>query len=174
MYPKGEYDAQDDFARSLDVCYATIRARMAAGGPPWRPKVNNDQNPPSFNPAPFPPQLPSEHPPLVEQPGPKKRGGRRGPRASKPAKRGLPKGSRKIDKEIKKARTRQAATQTMAQATAADTGLKVSFAAALSIVRDLDPPEVEVLQKCILALAGCYNKKSRERVTTALTKVVLM
>jgi hypothetical protein len=33
-----DYDAQDDLAKSLDVGYAAIRERMAAGGEPWRPK----------------------------------------------------------------------------------------------------------------------------------------
>lgn len=33
-----DYDAQDDFAKSLLVAYATIRERVAAGGPPWVPK----------------------------------------------------------------------------------------------------------------------------------------
>jgi DNA modification methylase len=32
------YDAQDDFAKSLDVGYAAIRERMAEGGPGWTPK----------------------------------------------------------------------------------------------------------------------------------------
>lgn len=32
------YDAQDDFAKSLDVGYAAIRERMAAGGPGWEPR----------------------------------------------------------------------------------------------------------------------------------------
>jgi hypothetical protein len=32
------YDAQDDFAKSLDVGYAAIRERMAKGGPGWTPK----------------------------------------------------------------------------------------------------------------------------------------
>jgi len=31
------YDAADDFARSLDACYAAIRARVAAGGEGWEP-----------------------------------------------------------------------------------------------------------------------------------------
>ena len=31
------YDGQDDFAKSLDVAYAAIRERVAAGGPPWTP-----------------------------------------------------------------------------------------------------------------------------------------
>ncbi len=33
-----DYDAQDDLAGSLDVGYAAIRDRMAAGGPGWTPK----------------------------------------------------------------------------------------------------------------------------------------
>jgi N6-adenosine-specific RNA methylase IME4 len=32
------YDGQDDFAKSLDVGYAAIRDRVAAGGPGWEPK----------------------------------------------------------------------------------------------------------------------------------------
>lgn len=35
---KPEYDSQDDFAKSLDVAYAAIRERVAAGGPPWVPE----------------------------------------------------------------------------------------------------------------------------------------
>ncbi|HVR57580.1 MAG TPA: site-specific DNA-methyltransferase [Pseudolabrys sp.] len=33
-----QYDAFDDFAKSLDVAYETIRERQAAGGPEWKPK----------------------------------------------------------------------------------------------------------------------------------------
>ena len=33
-----DYDATDDFAKSLDVGYQAIRARVAAGGPGWTPK----------------------------------------------------------------------------------------------------------------------------------------
>lgn len=33
------YDAQDDFAKSLDVGYEAIRERVAEGGPGWTPKV---------------------------------------------------------------------------------------------------------------------------------------
>jgi N6-adenosine-specific RNA methylase IME4 len=32
------YDAADDFAKSLDVAYDAIRARVAAGGPGWSPR----------------------------------------------------------------------------------------------------------------------------------------
>jgi hypothetical protein len=32
------YDAADDFSRSLDACYAAIRARVATGGKAWEPK----------------------------------------------------------------------------------------------------------------------------------------
>jgi len=32
------YDAAVDFARSLDACYAEIRARVAAGGEGWKPR----------------------------------------------------------------------------------------------------------------------------------------
>lgn len=32
------YDARKDFGGSLDVAYSTIRERMAAGGPGWKPK----------------------------------------------------------------------------------------------------------------------------------------
>ena len=31
------YDAEDDFARSIDEAYAEIRARVAAGGKGWTP-----------------------------------------------------------------------------------------------------------------------------------------
>jgi hypothetical protein len=33
-----EYDAQDDFAKSLEEGYRAIRERVAAGGRPWVPK----------------------------------------------------------------------------------------------------------------------------------------
>ena len=33
-----EYDAHDDFAKSLDEGYRAIRERVAAGGPKWVPK----------------------------------------------------------------------------------------------------------------------------------------
>jgi hypothetical protein len=33
-----EYDAQKDFAGSLDVAYDAIRKRVAAGGKGWTPK----------------------------------------------------------------------------------------------------------------------------------------
>jgi hypothetical protein len=33
-----EYDGQDDFAKSLEVGYAAIRERQAAGGPGWEPR----------------------------------------------------------------------------------------------------------------------------------------
>jgi len=32
------YDAAADFSRSLDACYAVIRARIAAGGEGWEPR----------------------------------------------------------------------------------------------------------------------------------------
>jgi len=32
-----EYDATDDFARSIDEAYAVIRERVAAGGKGWTP-----------------------------------------------------------------------------------------------------------------------------------------
>jgi len=32
------YDAADDFSRSLDDCYAAIRARVRAGGTGWKPR----------------------------------------------------------------------------------------------------------------------------------------
>lgn len=38
LHRDGAYDAQDDFAKSLDVGYAAIRERQAAGGPGWEPK----------------------------------------------------------------------------------------------------------------------------------------
>ena len=34
---KFKYDGQDDFAKSLDVAYESIRERKAAGGPGWEP-----------------------------------------------------------------------------------------------------------------------------------------
>ena len=33
-----EYDAADDFGRSIDLAYEMIRARKASGGPGWEPK----------------------------------------------------------------------------------------------------------------------------------------
>ena len=33
-----DYDATDDFARSIDEAYAVIRERMLNGGPGWTPK----------------------------------------------------------------------------------------------------------------------------------------
>ena len=36
--PPTQYNAFDDFAKSLDVAYETIRERKAAGGPGWEPK----------------------------------------------------------------------------------------------------------------------------------------
>jgi N6-adenosine-specific RNA methylase IME4 len=33
-----EYDAQDDFAKSVEEGYRAIRQRVAAGGPKWAPK----------------------------------------------------------------------------------------------------------------------------------------
>lgn len=38
-YGPAEYDAQKDFAGSLEVGYAAIRERMANGGPGWEPKA---------------------------------------------------------------------------------------------------------------------------------------
>jgi hypothetical protein len=35
-----DYDANDDFAKSLEVAYAAIRERMAAGGAGWAPRVS--------------------------------------------------------------------------------------------------------------------------------------
>lgn len=35
------YDAEDDFAKSIDLAYATIRERMANGGPGWEPSKGN-------------------------------------------------------------------------------------------------------------------------------------
>jgi hypothetical protein len=32
-----EYDARDDFERSLDLAYGEVRQRMANGGPGWHP-----------------------------------------------------------------------------------------------------------------------------------------
>lgn len=33
-----DYNATDDFARSIDEAYRVIRERMANGGPGWNPK----------------------------------------------------------------------------------------------------------------------------------------
>jgi hypothetical protein len=35
-----EYDGNADFAGSLEVAYAAIRERMAAGGPGWVPDAS--------------------------------------------------------------------------------------------------------------------------------------
>jgi N6-adenosine-specific RNA methylase IME4 len=35
---KPKYDAEDDFAKSLEEGYRAIRERVAAGGPKWVPK----------------------------------------------------------------------------------------------------------------------------------------
>jgi N6-adenosine-specific RNA methylase IME4 len=32
------YDAEDDFAKSIDVAYDAVRERVANGGPTWTPK----------------------------------------------------------------------------------------------------------------------------------------
>jgi hypothetical protein len=40
--PEPPYDADDDFAKSIDVAYASVRERVANGGPPWRPKRFED------------------------------------------------------------------------------------------------------------------------------------
>ena len=37
------YDPEADFAGSLLVAFEAIRARIAAGGPPWTPKPRIDQ-----------------------------------------------------------------------------------------------------------------------------------
>jgi hypothetical protein len=42
------YDAADDFAKSLEVGYAAIRERVAAGGPGWTPR---EPQPPAAEPA---------------------------------------------------------------------------------------------------------------------------
>jgi hypothetical protein len=34
---RDRYDPEDDFAKSIDLAYAEIRARMAAGGKGWEP-----------------------------------------------------------------------------------------------------------------------------------------
>lgn len=38
-WPPGYYDGTKDFAGSLDVGYAAVRERVAAGGPGWEPKA---------------------------------------------------------------------------------------------------------------------------------------
>ena len=35
---RGDYDADDDFTKSLDEAYRMIRERKAAGGQSWEPK----------------------------------------------------------------------------------------------------------------------------------------
>jgi hypothetical protein len=35
-----DYDAADDFAKSIEVAYAAVRERMARGGSPWLPRLN--------------------------------------------------------------------------------------------------------------------------------------
>jgi len=34
-----DYDAEDDFSRSIDECYRVIRERVARGGPTWEPQI---------------------------------------------------------------------------------------------------------------------------------------
>jgi N6-adenosine-specific RNA methylase IME4 len=36
--PTADYDAADDFGKSIDACYAAVRERMAQGGRGWSPK----------------------------------------------------------------------------------------------------------------------------------------
>jgi hypothetical protein len=36
--PEPPYDADEDFAKSIDVAYEAVRERVANGGPPWTPK----------------------------------------------------------------------------------------------------------------------------------------
>jgi N6-adenosine-specific RNA methylase IME4 len=36
------YDAEDDFAKSIDVAYAAVRERVAKGGPTWTPLPSPD------------------------------------------------------------------------------------------------------------------------------------
>jgi N6-adenosine-specific RNA methylase IME4 len=36
--PPGDYDAADDFARSIDACYEAVRERVKNGGPGWPPQ----------------------------------------------------------------------------------------------------------------------------------------
>jgi len=38
-----DYDAEDDFGKSIEECYRVIRERMAAGGKGWEPKDARDQ-----------------------------------------------------------------------------------------------------------------------------------
>jgi hypothetical protein len=33
-----DYNANDDFGKSINACYAEVRERMAQGGPSWEPK----------------------------------------------------------------------------------------------------------------------------------------
>jgi N6-adenosine-specific RNA methylase IME4 len=44
--PEKPYDAADDFAKSIDVAYDAIRARVAAGGPGWTPREPQASAPP--------------------------------------------------------------------------------------------------------------------------------
>jgi hypothetical protein len=37
------YDASDDVTKSIEEAYRAIRARVAAGGPSWQPKVRDHQ-----------------------------------------------------------------------------------------------------------------------------------
>jgi hypothetical protein len=39
--PESPYDADDDFEKSLAVAYEAVRERIAAGGPPWTPKISS-------------------------------------------------------------------------------------------------------------------------------------
>jgi len=40
-----DYDAAADFGGSLNECYRAIRERMAQGGPPWVPQVDDPPKP---------------------------------------------------------------------------------------------------------------------------------
>lgn len=37
-FEAGSYDPSADMGKSLEDCYAAVRARVAAGGPGWEPK----------------------------------------------------------------------------------------------------------------------------------------
>ena len=37
---RGGYDAEDDFAKSIEECYRAIRKRIAEGGKGWKPRAD--------------------------------------------------------------------------------------------------------------------------------------
>lgn len=128
--------------------------------------MNNGNVPTGFQPAP-PPEIGGEAAPA----GPKKKGGRRGPRAAAPkAKNG--RRSRKIDKEIKRARVRQAAAQAapVTPLRGKVRTLKVDLATVVSALTGLSETEAATVAAMTQSLQ-LVPKKSRGRILAALAKM---